>query len=97
MHYARIVLPGEDVPGASHVGSELIHGFCVAYHCGCNLRIAEVADPELIGRRCGELMFFEIDPADPETFALQPLHQMTADEAAGSAYCNCRHRALAPM
>ena len=46
--------------------------------------IAKITDHEIIRFRVGELRILEVDPAHPETFQPQALHQMAPDEPTGS-------------
>jgi hypothetical protein len=80
------VLTGKNVPRAPHVGGELVDFFHSVHHLLDKMRIAEIAQQELIRGRFGELMPFQIRPADPKSLGLQPFHQMAADKAAGAGH-----------
>jgi hypothetical protein len=47
--------------------------------------IPQVAYDEIVGVGLGELMKFQIDPANPKSVLLESLHEMATDESTGSA------------
>ena len=86
MHHVGIVLAGEDVAGAAHVGGELIDFIEFPIdHRRADILLAQIADDEIIGLRLGEFRIFQVDAADPEAFAFQTLHHVAGDKAAGAA------------
>ena len=86
MHHVGVVLAGEDIAGAAHVGGELIDLIELAVDDGrADILLAQVADDEIVGFGLGEFRIFQIDAADPEAFTLQPLDQMAGDKTASAA------------
>src|SRR5690606_781430 len=85
VHHVRVVLAGENVAGAAHVGGQLIDLVEAAVDgLPADIPVAEVADDEIVGFRLGEARVLQIHTADPETLPAQPSHNVGADEAAGS-------------
>ena len=68
VHDVGIVLAGEDVAGAAHVGGELVDlvEAPIDRLAAQTSRIAQVADEEIVGLGLGELGILEVDAADPE-------------------------------
>ena len=96
MHDVGVVLAGEDVSRAAHIGGELVDFVESLSTTARQTRlIAQVADDEVVGLGFGVFVEFEIDAAHPESFALQSFDQVAADEAAGSAH-NCSLLHLIP-
>ncbi len=78
-----VVLRDESHP--AHVGGEgegLLHP---ARRLEAIVPAAHVEDLEFVGRRGFIFRVLQVRPAHPAAFALQPLHQMVADEPARSA------------
>ncbi len=83
MHHVRVVLAGEDVPGAAHVRGQLVDDLDSPDHIADQRRVAQVALNKFIGRRIGELMPLQVHRAHPESLGFEPLHQVATDKAAG--------------
>jgi hypothetical protein len=80
------MLAGENIAGAAHVGGELIDFIKSAVHHGATKSlISQVAYDEIVGVGLGELMKFQIDPANPKSVLLESLHEMAADESTSPA------------
>src|ERR1700683_1962338 len=83
MHDVGVMLAGEYITGPAHVGRELIDlvkatiDDLAAYE-----RIPQIADDEVIRGSFGKRIELEIDTANPEAFAFQPLHQVPTYETA---------------
>jgi hypothetical protein len=85
VHYVAVVLAGEYITGPSHIGRQLIHFVKRSVqNILADLRIAEIADYELICLALAELVALEVNASDPEPLPLQPFHQMTTDESSRS-------------
>jgi hypothetical protein len=83
MHDIGIMLSGEYIAGAAHVRSELIDLVESAVdNLTASVGVPQISDHEVIGLRFGKWIYFEIDSADPETFALEALYQVSTDKAA---------------
>ena len=84
-----------DEAHAAHVGRELVHLVEGAAAQGerllAVLRPAQIEQHEFIGCRRAILVRFDIHPAHPVAFALEPLHQMAGDEPAGATNQCCLH------
>src|ERR1043166_9696741 len=92
MHDMRVMLAGKNIPGAAHVCSQLIDLVKSAiYDLATIILVPEIRDEEVIRLCLIEFRVFQIDPTDPETFALQAPHQMIADEATCTANQRCLH------
>ena len=86
MHDVGVVLAGEDVAGAAHVGGELVDLVEAPIDDGvAESGVAQVADDEVVGLGLGELGEFQVHAADPEAFMLEAAHQVAADEASRAA------------
>jgi hypothetical protein len=97
VHDVGVVLAGEDIAGAAHVRGQLVHLVEAAID-GRTARcdIGEVPDHEIIRLGGRVLGVFEVDASDPAAFALEALHEVTADEAPSSAYQNVLHGSHPP-
>ena len=78
MHYLCIVLAREDVSSATHVCCQLVYILDTFDRSLHHLRIAEVAQNELIRRGLLEFMFLDIRAANPVPFTLQSPDEMSA-------------------
>jgi|SRR6266436_5592452 len=94
MHHASVMLASEDVPGASHVRSQLINVLDTLNDAGDHSLVTQVTDNELIRYTLGEFGVLQVNASDPETFILQAPDQMTANEAASSANKYTLHKNL---
>ena len=83
MHHFRIVLAGKNVSGASHVRSQLVN-FVVppVDHLATNQRISKISDQKIVGLHVAIFRRFQVHPPNPNAFALQPVNQVAANEAA---------------
>ena len=89
------MLAGEDEAGTAHVGSELIHLIEAPIDDGAaEIRIAQVANYEIVRRGGGEVGEFQVGATDPEPVGLQPLHQVTSDETPSAADQRTQHAGL---
>jgi len=83
VHDIGVVLTGEDIAGATHIGSKLIDLIESAIdHGTASTLIPQIRNDEIVGYRFCEWWIFEIDASDPEALAIQTLHKMTAYESA---------------
>jgi uncharacterized protein (DUF362 family) len=83
MHDVGVVLAGEDIAGAAHVGRQLVHlGELTVDHPADAFRVAQVLHHEVVGLRLGERIELQVDAADPEAFALEALDQVSTDKSA---------------
>ena len=86
MHHVGVVLTGEDIAGATHVGRELIDLVEAAIDDGATKTLVpQVADHEIVGFGLREFVKFQVDAANPKPVTLQPLDKMAADETTGPA------------
>jgi hypothetical protein len=103
VHDVGIVLAGENITRAAHVGCELIDFIETAidkmpYKVG----VTKVAEYEIIGLRLAEAREFKIGPADPKTFALKTTDKVMSDKAASPtdqrlfSRCWCRRHVQTP-
>ena len=60
-----IVLAGEDVPRAPHIGGQLVDLVDAVHHPPHQRRIAQVAQDEFVRRQGRVLMLLQIDGAHP--------------------------------
>jgi hypothetical protein len=96
VHDVGVVLAGEDIAGAAHVGRELVDLLEIPVHQAlAEAAIPEIADYEVVGLGRREFRKFEIGAAHEEPLALQPAHQVAADEPARPAH-QCRFHRPAP-
>ena len=66
MHHVGIVLAGKHVPGATHIGGQLIDLVEPGVdHVAAEPAVAQIADREVIGRGVGKLGVLHIDAAHP--------------------------------
>jgi len=80
-----VVLAGEDVAGAAHVGSQLINFIeSLVDRAADVVGVTQIGDDEIIGLGFGVLIELQVDSAHPEAFPLQSFDQMAADKAAGA-------------
>lgn len=90
MHDVRVVLAGKNISGAPHVCCELVN--LVEWPIEdlfYKIFIAQVADDKFIRRARREFWLFEIRPAHPISFGLEPLRHMGADEPSRAANQCC--------
>jgi hypothetical protein len=86
MHNGGIMVPGKDVARSSHIGCQLVNLIDTAqYFCGDGY-IPKVALDKFIRSRDPEFGMLHVNAANPKALALQPAHQMSADESTGT--CN---------
>jgi len=86
MHDVGVMLAGENVTRAPHVGRQLIDFVEPAVDkVPHEVGIAKIAEHEIIGFRLAKAWKFEISRADPEAFALQPADKVMPDETTSSA------------
>src|SRR4051794_5378554 len=86
MHNIGIIVADEEVAGAAHIGGELVDFVKPAIDDGvAEIRVAQVADDEIIGLSFSELGKFQVDPTDPEAFMLQAARQMAANKPTSTA------------
>src|ERR1039457_5510082 len=78
------MLAGEYKSGASHVGRQLVDLLDAFYGGPDDGRIPQIADDEFVRLAEREFVVFEVDASHPISFALQALHKVAADEAAGA-------------
>ncbi len=82
MHHLGIVLAGEDIAGAAHVGGKLINFFNsldgLARHAG----IAKVGENEFVGRRRRIFVWLQIDCPNPVAFLAQSAYEVAANKPA---------------
>jgi hypothetical protein len=95
MHDARVMLSGEYVTGAAHVGGELVDFIDALEDLAGEALIAKIAENKFVGGRLGEFMAFDIDGAYPEALLFQPFYQVSPDKSAGSVDQNSFHFRLA--
>ena len=88
MHYAGVVLTGEDVAGAAHVSGELIDFVDVLDHGASEILVAQIAENELVGVCGAVFMLFDIDATDPKAFGFESFDEVAADEATGAVHEN---------
>jgi hypothetical protein len=82
-----IVVAGEHEPRSAHVGGQLVDLVEVSVdHVAAHRRVREIANDEIVGLGFAVRIALAIHAANPELFALQTLHQMPPDEAAGTAH-----------
>jgi hypothetical protein len=88
VHYCRIVLAGEHEPRAAHVGCELVHlvELVLLDELFDPSRLPEVEDEELVGSGLLELVVLDVHAHDEVPPPLQLLHEVSADEPAGTAH-----------
>ena len=86
MHDIGVVVAGEDIAGAAHIGGKLVDFIepPIDRHAA-EILLPEVADDKIVSLAVAKFGKFEIDAADPKTLALQTADDMAADESAGSA------------
>ena len=86
MHDFGVMIAGEDITGAAHIGGELIHEIkrAVDYR-GADLLVPEITYDEFICGSLRKLGILEVDPAHPASFGPEPSHEMAPDEATGTA------------
>jgi hypothetical protein len=85
MHDVGVMLAGEYIAGAAHVGGELIDIIETSIDDrATKALIAQVANDEVIGVRLRIFMKFEIDAPNPIAFFSQAFYEMAADESPGS-------------
>jgi hypothetical protein len=101
VHDVGVVLAGENVTRAAHVGCELIDFIETAVDkMPHKIGVTKVAEYEIIGLRLAEAREFKIGPADPETFALKTTDKVMSDKAASPtdqrllSRCWCRRHVL---
>ncbi len=86
MHHVGVVLSGEDVAGAAHVGGELVNLVETTIdNLFAECSVAQITADKVVGFRLGMLMKFDVDAADPKSFSPQPLDEMAANESASTA------------
>lgn len=90
VHDVGVVLAGEDVACAAHVGGQLVDFVEAAVDDRADDRLfAQVAHDEIVGLGFGMFIEFQVNAADPEPLALQALHKVAADESTGPANQSC--------
>jgi hypothetical protein len=86
MHDVGVVFACKDVPGPTHIRSELVDLVKPRVdHGTAEILVAEVTDSEIIRLRFSVLVEFQVDAANPETLLTQPSDQVAADETASAA------------
>ncbi len=86
MHDVGVMIAGEDVAGAAHVRGQLIDFVKAAVHRRAAIdRIAQVGGNEIVGFGRRKIREFQVNGADPETFAFQPLDQVRTDKPTATA------------
>jgi hypothetical protein len=85
VHDVGVMNAGEDVPGAAHVGGELIHLVEAPVHDPpAQILLAQIADDEIVGNGFPELGKLQIHAPHPVAFILQPSDHVTADKTTRS-------------
>ena len=95
VHHVGVVLAGEDVTGAAHIGGQLIDLVEAAVDgFTAHGRVAQVADDEVIGHGFAEARILQVHAAHPKAFLFQSLNEVAPDEAARTAdqcsTCHCQ-------
>ena len=86
VHHVGVVLTGENVTGAAHVGRQLVNFVKPPIdHISHKIRITKIADHEIIGLGFAKARKFKVRATNPESLALEPLDQMMTDEPTGAA------------
>src|SRR5256885_12635550 len=92
VHHVGVVLAGEDIARAAHVGRQLVHLIEVAIDdLAAKALLAQVAQHEFVrggGRKFRQLQVYATDKV---AFAFQPAREMRADEPAGAKYESSTH------
>src|SRR5207253_1183465 len=87
-----------DEPHAAHVGRQLVHDVegpgVERQGTVARVPVAQVEQAKIVRRSRPELGDFEIRPADPVSFLLEPPNEVTRDEATRSTYQRSLHRNL---
>src|ERR1039457_1395199 len=84
VHHSGIVLAGEDIPCAAHIGGELVDFLDVLHDIAGDLLVTEITKGKLVGGRLSEVVGFYVCSAYPVAFGFQPLYQVAADKATGA-------------
>jgi len=96
VHDVGVVLAGEDIAGAAHVGRELVDLLEMPVDQAlAEPKIPQVTDHEIVGLGHRKFRKLQIGAAHEKALALQPAHQVAADESARPAH-QCRFHRPAP-
>jgi hypothetical protein len=87
MHDVGVVLAGEDVTRAAHVGGQLVNFVEAAIDRRlAELHLSQIANDEVVGLGFAEAWVFQVDATYPNAYPLQPLDEVAADEASRTTY-----------
>src|SRR3974390_3496476 len=92
VHNMRIVLAGENITGSAHVSCKLIDFVKPAIDDGAAIaNFTKVGDNKIVCEGRAVFRIFEIGPANPVSFLLEPRDEMVADKAASPTHQSTLH------